>query len=166
MVIYLISGSGSAAGKTTLAESLVGGSGSHRVWSIAGPMRDELCKVYPDYRWHKKDQEYKEKTLVPEYKRGYTVRDVLREYGQEKSRAYPTYWVERLVDRIKHLPTGGYPLLAIDDVRKVEELNYLKVKFPNEYVHFHVKTSTAVQEPLFDNRDLEAVADYVVSWEK
>jgi hypothetical protein len=162
MVIYLISGSGQGAGKTTLAENLAG---KHCVWSIAGAMRQELKKLYPDYDWFNKSQEYKDKVVCDAYKRGYTIREVLQEYGQEKSSAYPRYWVERLVDRIQHLPTGSYGMLAIDDVRKWEEMVYLKEKFPS-CVHFHVKRQKAVQEPLFDNEKLEFAADYVVEWDR
>jgi hypothetical protein len=167
MIIYLISGDGAGAGKTALAEYLVGAS---NVWSIASGMRFELSKTFPQYRWYDKTQAYKENTLVPEYKRGFTVRDVLRDYGQEKSHHYPTYWIERLIARLQQSRelVMGPQGIAIDDVRKVAELNYVKSKMQNTHDirHVHVENPDATFEPIFDNPTLAKLADYKMRWTK
>ncbi len=153
-MVYLISGSGSGAGKTTLAERLVGAS----VYSIASALRRDLKCQYPQYDWYNKTQQYTDVTRVIEYD-NLTVRDVLVDYGQKASRDSNTYWVDKL---IKHLHNGvGKSVIAIDDVRKIEELDKLKYYFPVSY-HFHVDYPLAKSEPLFDNEQLKQRADYIV----
>jgi hypothetical protein len=163
MVVYLVSGDGQKAGKTTLAEKLVG---RRSVWSIAGSLRGELQRIYPAYNWYAKEQAYKDTQIVKEYKNGkYTIRDVLVEYGQEKSQKDPVYWVLKMIDPLRQLRCmPGSPVVAIDDVRKVAELELLKAAFP-QAVHFHVACSKAIKEPIFDNEKLLNLADYVVTWE-
>lgn len=162
-LVFLVSGSGTAAGKTTFAETLVGGK-KIDVWSIAAGIRDELTKQYPNYRWYDKSQEYKSKTIVPEYRRGYTIREVLYEYGQEKCKHYPEYWVARLIDKFSQsYSTLLGPAIAIDDVRKLCELHTLRHNLPN-CIHFHIENPDAVKEPMFDNDQLRLIADYRVQW--
>jgi len=165
VMMFLVSGDGQGSGKTYLAESLVG---PHNVWSIASAMRLELAKEYPDINWFRKDQAYKDNTTVDAYKRGFTVREVMIEYGQEKAKHQKCYWVDRLIDRLNHghgIASGS--LLAIDDIRKVEELNALKLRTKcSGFLHLHVENPDAKPEPMFDNPVLRNLADYVVSWKK
>lgn len=154
MVVYLISGSGSGAGKTTLAERLVGES----VYSIAGALRHDLKRLHPQYDWFNKSQDYKDNTLVPEYK-NCTIRDVLLNHGQASSSSNATYWVDKLIGRLQY--EVGKSVIAVDDVRKIVELEQFKVAFPHCY-HFHVDYPDAKQEPHFDNDVLKLKADYVV----
>lgn len=163
MIIYLISGDGSEAGKTTFAEKLVGKS---RVWSIASALRSELQRKYPKYNWYSKDQQVKDQLVIKEYGSGtFTMRQVMVEYGQKACEADPCHWVQRLADSLeiaKHMPTHGP--LAVDDVRKVCELDLLKEMFPKA-VHMHVTRAGAKKEPQYDNDSLWGRADYVVAWD-
>lgn len=160
-MIYLISGNGQGAGKTTLAEKLVG---LDSVYSVAGSMRKELMRLYPGYDWENRTQVYKDTTLVPEYviaglKKAPTVREVLVDYGQQFSKEVPWYWGDKLA---KHLYTlVGKSVVAIDDIRKVAELSIFKDIYRN-VVHFHIHHDSAIQEPIFDNDALGKMADYRV----
>lgn len=154
MVVYLISGSGQGAGKTTLAERLVGGS----VYSIAGEMRRQLRQSYSFIDWDNKTQSYKDNTTI-ESPYGKTVREVLVNYGQSYSKNNPTYWVDLLIKKL--YGEVGKSVVAIDDIRKMEELEALKKAFPNSF-HFHVDYSGAVLEPLFHSESLKQQADYIV----
>lgn len=164
MKLIIISGSGSGAGKTTLAHQL--GGKTSTIWSLAGALRVELQKQYPDYDWFNTTQKYKETTIVNEYKRGYSLREVMLEYGSERCKFDKNYWVARLVDRLSRAGSVlSGPVAYVDDLRKVEELNFLKMKF-NDLLHFHVENPDAKPEPMFDNPVLRNLADYVVSWKK
>ncbi len=159
MLLYLVSGSGSGAGKTTLAEKLAGKS---RVWSIASALRGDLQKIYPDYNWYAKDQAYKNTTMIRET--GKSMRDTMVMYGQQKCEADACYWVNKLatsLEYFKHMPTQGP--IAIDDLRKTCELHVLKERFP-QAVHFHVVTDGAVLEPQYQNPSLLVLSDYLVEW--
>jgi hypothetical protein len=164
MKIVVISGDGSGAGKTTLAETLGGNTSS--IWSLAGTMRMQLQQKYPDYDWFNTTQKHKETTIVDDYRRGYTMREAMLEYGSERCKFDKNYWVARLVDRLQRSSSilGG-PAVYVDDLRKVDELNFFKMKFP-DVLHFHVECDTAKPEPMFDNPMLKNLADYVVSWKK
>lgn len=165
VVVYLISGNGMAAGKTTLAHKLVGESSTY---ALADVMRHELRKLYPSYDWFNKSQDYKDSTQVVELsevdeKRGVqapTVREVLIKYGQDKCREDPAYWAKKLV---AYLCTQivGKSVIAIDDVRKICELETLKKAFPNSH-HFHVFYSNATPERIYDNEALQRMSDYSV----
>lgn len=160
--IVVVSGSGRGAGKSTLATRLANGS---RTWSIAGALRDELTRMYPGYAWFDKRQEYKDNTRVAEYKDGRSsVRDVLVEWGQAKCVGNPTYWIDRLIDRLKgetQLATGT-TVYAIDDLRKACEIERLRAAFPGRVLHFHIDFDGAIPEPEFENDALRVVADYVI----
>lgn len=168
MTIYLISGNGQGAGKTTLANRLVGPAATY---AIADVMRKELAKLYSDYDWFNRVQDYKDNTRVTEYLplsrstpfKTFSLRQVMQDYGEEKCKGDSTFWAKKLVARLVTEP--GLSVIAIDDVRKVGELETLKQAFPNTY-HFHVKFPGAVAEPQYDGDALEAMADYVVSRNK
>ena len=159
--IVAISGSGNGAGKSTLAHLL-----SNPVWSIAGGIRAELKVELPGYDWDNKTQAYKDKVKVTE-RDDKTVRQVMIEHGQKRCKSDPAYWIKKLCNRIE---TGnvliGQQIIAIDDVRKIVEIDYLKARFGAVVTHFHIKSSHAQKEAEFDNDALEQVADYVTEWNK
>ena len=161
MRLLLISGSGNGAGKSTLARTL-----SREVWSLAGGIRDELGELYPGYNWRNTTQAYKDSTVVDGYGSGkLTVRQVMIDYGQGRCTDRPTYWVDKLADRLKlgqyaFSMTGTYAV-AVDDCRKLVEIERLRTEFPQS-THIHLVWSGAVHEPQYENDQLEAVADYVV----
>ncbi len=157
-MIVAISGSGRGSGKTTLAEKV-----SDEVWSIAGLLRKDLKVRYPEYDWYNKSQKYKDSTIVSET--GKTVRQMLFEEGQKHSSADPAYWVRMLIGSLKERMriADGPKNVAIDDVRKVEELDAIKDAFPN-VLHVHVTSPGAIAEPEFDNDALNDRADYAVYW--
>jgi hypothetical protein len=153
--IVLVSGDGIGAGKTTFAHRLKG-----TQLSLAGALRDELQATYPAYDWHRRDQEYKDNTLVPEWGPGATVRQAMLEYGQQQCKDRPWYWARRTANLIL---AGREGIYIIDDVRKGIELKEFRLAFAN-VVHYHVHNWEARHEPAFDNAELAALADYVVSW--
>lgn len=153
--IFAISGDGNGAGKSTAAKKLVG---SFNIISLASIMRSELLDKYPEYDWFNKDQAYKEGTVVPE-EGGKTVRQVLIDYGQSACENDPWYWVRALAFRFKDIE-GTY---AIDDLRKIVEIDFLRGFFgPEDVVHIHIEYAGAKFEPLYDNAKLKARADYVI----
>jgi len=161
--IIAISGDGAGAGKTYAARVF-----GNAVWTIADSIRVELQVLYPQYNWFDRTQRGKE-ALVGAYKDGsYSIRDVLTEYGQEKCAADAQYWIKRLVERLEHEQAaagGDLGTIAVDDVRKVCELNCLRASF-RDVTHLHITNPTAVVEPLFEAEALKKCADYVVSWRK
>lgn len=162
MVIYAISGSGIGAGKTTLANKLVP---PNAVWSLASALRQELYQILPGYDWNNKSQKYKDSTLVKE-RRLKTVRDVMVEHGQIRCADDRLYWVRKLVDRLdpKQYVLQQHQAIAIDDVRKLYEIEYLKEKFHGKVVHLHVVSDKSIDEPQFDSKDLRDCADYIIMW--
>lgn len=162
MKLFLVSGSGYGAGKTYLAHKLC-----RNVWSLAGGMRDELAQMYPGYNWYNLTQEYKATTVIREWGDGrQTMRQVLLEHGQRACERNPKYWAEQLRDRVKRtedmLALQGISVVAVDDIRKTCELDVLRSAF--DCVHFHVKWEGAGVEPaIFQNDELERLADYVVT---
>jgi hypothetical protein len=157
--ILAISGSGIGAGKTTLAKRLC-----KDVWSLAGAMRAELERIYPGYDWFNKDQAYKANTVIKEYKRGQSsMRQVLIEHGQDRCVESPTYWVETLSNKILSMDAVvvGITTVAIDDIRKVSEIEHLRRKF-KDVTHIHIDFHGSVREAEFENDDLLEISDYVV----
>lgn len=158
MVIFAISGDGIGAGKTTLARKL-----ANPVWSLAGGLRYELANKYPNYNWEDRSQQYKDHTKVTE-NANKTVRQTMVEYGQFRCEENPLYWVERLCDRIHN---NAAPLtqevIAIDDVRKVTEIEHIRGRFPGQVIHFHVVFAGAQHEPEFQNDELREIADYIIT---
>jgi hypothetical protein len=156
MRIYLISGDGIGAGKSTLARLLVNPS---NVWSLADALRDEVARIYPGYPWYSKEQHDKN-LLVKET--GCSVRDVLISWGQGRCLIDPLHYARRLADKIeasRSLLTGA---IAVDDLRKLVEVGHIRKRFPGCVTHIHVSHPDAIPEPQYDNACLSAQADYVL----
>lgn len=161
VTLYLISGDGRGAGKTTAALRL-----ADQVWSLAGALRDDLYKVLPGYEWSNRTQEYKDNTLVKEWDNK-SVRRVMTEYGQSKCKNDPQYWVRRMAYRLEGAMefATGLTKYAVDDVRKMCELQLLKEKFGDSVLHIHVVNPDAIYEPEFENEQLAKAADYRITWQ-
>lgn len=164
MVVYAISGDGIGAGKSSLARLLVGAS---NVWSLAGQIRADLAMELPGYDWNNRTQSYKDTTRVRE-RQNKTVRQVMIEHGQFKCATASLHWVELLCDRIVGSTklASGIKAIAVDDLRKLSELNYLKSRLGEDLVHFHVHNPKATFEPEFENEALAAAAEHIYSWRK
>lgn len=158
MMIYLISGDGPGAGKTTLANTLVGVS---NVWSLAGLARAELQRFYPGYDWFSKDQQYKDTTRVREAG-DRTIREILIDHAETVCLRDPEYYARKLVDklRLSNPVVFGTTRLAVDDVRKVVELDFLRSNLPCTR-HLHVQYSGSPHEG-YDSKTLATYADYCV----
>ena len=157
-VIFAISGSGNRAGKTTFARSL-----SSNVFSLANALRDDLVIELPQYDWYNKDGVYKDTTIVTEY--GVSMREVMIKYGQEKCANDANYWSNKLCGIIQADPRL-MSTVAIDDVRKLSELDVLRKHFNDKVVHYHVTSVSSLAEPHFENDQLAAVADYIITWNR
>lgn len=155
MRIIAISGDGIGAGKTYLANKL-----TDTRLSMAGALRQELHLKYPGYDWDNTSQTYKDATTVHEAE-GKTVRQVMVEYGQGKCVDDLGYWAKRLVSTINDRYFGN-AVIAIDDVRKVAEIEELREAFGDQVVHIHVINLNAKFEPQFQNDSLKELADYVI----
>lgn len=165
MKIYLISGDGNGAGKSTFAKKV-----GDEVWSIAGALREDLARQYPGHPWFSKDQDVKDKYRIPDYGDGkYTIRQALIEYGQKKCETDPEVWVRAMVDRLNQSASilSGAKVYVVDDVRKVCEIEHVKRRFPvGTVTHFHLTTEGAGREPEYQNDELGAMADYLVKWKR
>ncbi len=159
--IFAISGDGIGAGKSTLAKKL-----GQEIWSLAGALRDELNREYPGYDWYNKSQEYKANTIIKECQKK-VMRTVMIERGQLRCDEDQLYWVRQLADKLEYVQkmATGLKCVAIDDVRKLSEIGYLKERFPGQVIHFHMITESAIPEPQFENEQLCEVADYTVRFE-
>lgn len=155
--VILISGDGVGAGKTTLARRF------GTVLSLAGALRDELTAIYPNYDWFNRTQEYKELTLVPEWGESATVRQVLIEHGQGKCAADPLHYARILVDRVKRMSGMAGGVVAVDDLRKLIELDHFRAELL-DVVHLHLICPSAQPEAHFQNDELRARADYYIAW--
>lgn len=156
MKLILVSGNGIGAGKTTLASKL-----GVRM-SLADQLRTELTEALPGYRWYDRSQAYKSGTPVPEWG-GVSVREVMVRYGQAKCVESPTYWADRLVAQLRGAAQDPALTVAVDDIRKLCEVEALRAAFPGA-VHFHIQSPRATHEPEFENAQLAAVADFIVQW--
>jgi hypothetical protein len=154
----LISGDGIGAGKSTLARRL-----GTRV-SLADELRAELQEYLPGYDWFNRSQAYKAETAVLE-RSGKSVRQVMIEYGQDRCAESPTYWADRLIRELRGVEALNHSTYAVDDVRKLCEVEALKTAFPGT-VHLHITSPHAQHEPEFENAALAAVADFTVSWSR
>lgn len=129
-------------------------------------LRDELARLYPDYDWHNRTQSYKENTIVKEadYR---SVRQVLIEHGQTQCEKDPVHYVRPLVEKLKGVSrlASGTSRVAVDDLRKIVELDYFREHLPN-VVHYHIVNPDAAPEPHFQNAELKARADYLIEWKK
>lgn len=163
MRVIAISGDGAGAGKTYAAKAFTTSNGQ-AVWTMADGIRAELKHEYPTYDWFNRSQTYKNGVVVPEYRPGATVRTVLLEWGQTRCVGDPCYWVRDMVDRLKdHGKLLGTHTIAVDDVRKICELDYLRASF-RDVLHLHVENPDAIYEPEFEAEDLKKRADYVIRW--
>ncbi len=162
MRIFAISGSGIGAGKTTLARKV-----GDQTWSLAGALRAELSRLYPLYDWENRSQSYKADTKIKECGKQ-SMRDVMVRHGQLRCEEDELYWVRKLADKLDGTLklANGLKSIAIDDVRKLSEIGYLKERFPDMVTHLHVATKSSVYEPMFQNDELHAIADYIMVWEK
>lgn len=167
MLIYAISGSGIGAGKSTLAKSL-----QCETWSLAGPLRKELSRMYPRYNWFNKEQAYKENTIIKEAWDEYgdarppNMRTVLIKHGQKRAAEDAKYWVRILATSLAgyaELATGP-KYIAIDDVRKVCEIEHLRDRFGENVLHIHIKSDAAIHESEFEAAGLEEAANYIMTW--
>lgn len=163
MKIIAISGDGAGAGKTYAARVFGG-----MTQTIADQIRHELQKQYPTFNWYDRTQKAKDQP-VPNYgSGGLTMRQVLTVYGQQFCEQDPCYWVRKTVRGIQDLERiEQYPpeSIAIDDVRKTCEINYLRENF-KDVVHIHVENPEAVVEPMFEAESLKRSCDYVVKWRR
>lgn len=157
MTIILVSGSGIGAGKSTLAGLLSGGN----VLSLADGIRFELMYEFPGYPWLSKEQ--KSKTVVVA-ETGKTIREMLIQRGQERKKSYQDYWTQSLLHQIDSNYAPGYlkEVIAIDDIRMVHEVEYLREAFGTRVVHIHVDYPGATSEEIFENDKLQNLADYII----
>ncbi len=160
--LFLISSDGPGSGKSTLARKL-----GDEVWSLAGAIREDLKRQYPQYDWFNRSQEYKENTRVRELSNK-SVRDVMIEYGQAACEKDPVIWVRKCSDRLAQSMTiaAGSHNYCVDDLRKVCELEYLRAKFGSIVQHIHVETAGVPSEPQYENEELKRRADYVIKWKR
>lgn len=162
-MIYLISGNGRGAGKTTLATRMVG---RDHVFSHADSLRMELHAKYPRLSWFALDQITKDEPQ--ETLGGRSMRDILLKHGQDKCSIHgANHWAERLVTRLQtrfaSLALDKCPV-AVDDLRKITELDTLLSSLGHDkIIHFHIMFPAAVAEPEFDGAELARRADYIVS---
>lgn len=163
MNLLLISGDGIGAGKTTLARRMVGQS---NVIGLAGALRDELFQLYPNTSWWDKSQEGKNKLVQGKGQyEGMTVRASLIHHGQHQCTTLGLdYWAQRLKESIIDMRENEseQTILAIDDVRKVVELEVLRNIPHVETTHIHVRWAGAIYEPEFENAELSLRADYII----
>jgi len=166
MKLIVFSGSGRGAGKSSAAKKF-----ANLTMSIAETMRKDLQERYPNYDWYNKKQDYKDTTIITEYRTGdRTLRDVMIEYGQERCQITPTYWIDRTIARLVKVQSSmgvDTLIMAIDDCRKMCEIEALRKAFPN-LIHVHLDTPAeyAILEPEFENEQLAAIADYRMTWSK
>lgn len=142
---------------------------AQQTWSLAGAMRQELSLQYPAYDWFNKSQAYKSSTIIHEYGDGrQTMRAVLLEYGQQKCWEDACYWIKLLCDRLEGARGifNGVHTIAIDDIRKVCEIQHLRQHSRCEVLHVHIANPEAVYEAEFQNEELSKLADYVIQWSK
>ena len=158
MRIIFLSGDGHGAGKTYLAKKIA--SDAHQIFSIANVIRQELAKEYPKYDWYNKTPRYKDYTVVNETAK--TIHNMLDEKGNEKKSKNKIYWAKQLVDLLNYnKDTLKLDLAIIDDIRFVDEYEFIKRSFQKEHItHIHVINPHAKPEPLYENAKLKDLADY------
>ena len=186
-ILFLLSG-GYGAGKTHYCRSLVGPSNTV---ALAGPIRSDLFKIFLDDRIHSTDQKVKEalfgksvldkglkkqkvsKVSKPVLDRFHqildkedltrlTTRDILKLYGDAGRQYRKQYWVQRTCKLLEGKESN---LLAVDDVRFVNELEGLKKwadKNGYKVQHYFV----GPPDGLYENSELFTLADYRIDWRK
>jgi len=162
--IIMISGDGTGAGKTSLAENL-----SPCVMSIADELRKECERKHShNVPWRAKEQHVKD-AARPELG-GKSIRDILIAHGQEQCKVNgDDYWIKKLCNaiNIKLFREECKPrIIAIDDLRKVVERDTFYKRFPSEVLtHIHITQLGAEPEPQYENTELLALADYTITWD-
>lgn len=162
MKLILISGDGIGAGKTTLANRLVG---KEKTISLAGALRAELSSRYPLTDWWDKSQEGKNR-LVRDPGVWYLrpVREAMLRHGQQQCLDHGAdYWARQLANHILQLKEiNPYNTFAVDDLRRLVEVNVLRGIPGVNVSHLHVSWASAIYEPEFENAALKGLADYII----
>jgi len=158
--VIAISGSGIGAGKSTLASQV-----GDEVWSLAGALRSELIAMYPTYPWMSKKQSDKESIRITE-RDNKNMRTVMIEHGQLRCKEDPDYWAKILGARFNGLKSiaSGTRTIAIDDIRKVNEVLLLRQSMGPHFIHIHVIGPNSIPEKEFQNDELAELADYKMTW--
>jgi len=160
MHLMLISGSGIGAGKSTLAHCL-----AQHTFSLADEIRKELAAEYPleEQKFWNRTQEGK---LLLVADTGRTVRDLLIERGQTRRAFDPGYWATKLyftlVDLERHVYMYSRPVVAVDDIRFLNEVEILREVGGADVVHIHISHLGSIPEPQYESEQLERIADYVI----
>ena len=160
MRLILISGDGHGAGKTFLARRLAR---DQCIFSVANMIRLELRKQYPGYDWYNKDPKVKSATLVKETQK--SMHQMLDELGRAKKSKNPLVWVQMIKELIEYSRDHSkLELAVVDDVRFVDECNYLKTLSGLDSVtHLHVINPHSKPEPNYENEKLKESADFKIS---
>ncbi len=127
--IWLLSGF-AGSGKDTAASLLVNLLGSQAtIGSFAGAAKDAVAAHYNIDR-HLLDTQEGKASIVVFPTRQLTVRELLIEYaeGEKKRAGNPAVWAERIV-----APTTPHWILS--DWRFLDELLYLRMRFPYAAIH-------------------------------
>jgi hypothetical protein len=171
MRLFLLSSNGIGAGKTFNSHFFAGKTG--QVLALADEIRKELLHIYPNYPWFAKDQEAKNMIIKETNK---TLRQMLVERGQQRCAEDPDYWCKSTANQIDILCRAREEIaihdeaevedfaIAIDDIRKVSEVEFFKNRFPDEARHYHLIYETAKQEDAFLDQyiPLEAMSDLIL----
>lgn len=162
-MIYLISGNGRGAGKTTLARKLAA---DGCIFSHAHELRVQLKAEYPGLPWFSTDQFAKD---TPRHELGgKSMRDLLVSWGQDAClRNTVDYWARILAGKIEaqygEIYYPPHHNVAVDDLRKTVELELIRDKLSRYGIlHLHIKAWSAIPEPEYDGPELEGLADYVI----
>lgn len=160
MKIIFISGDGQGAGRTYLARKLA--NDSNQIFSIASTIRFEISKLFKKYDWYNKSPEYKQNTIVKETNR--TIGEMLDLYGRDKKSKNTLYWAIALANDLQYAKEHyKIDLAIIDDLRFVDEMNYIKSRFSHDKTcHFHVVNPHCTPEPHYENDILKKMADYLI----
>lgn len=155
MRIILISATGLSAGKTTLARKF-----TDVVISLADEIRRELSEEYPHVNFYGKTQEQKNVRVLQTSK---TVREMLIERGQARRAENEDHWVNLAISRVKEIVDHHLnATIAVDDLRFLNELHRFQAVFGSSIVHMHIDEASAIEELQYQNKELAAVADYVI----
>lgn len=154
-MLILISGDGNGAGKTTLADRLPG-----QRLSLADGIREELQEEYPDYNWFDKTQEGKNKLVK---NTGLTIRQMLIQRGEQRREQDEYYWAKKAMSSINIILRNNEANdIVIDDLRRLNEKEYLESYSEYLVTHIHIEHADAVKEPEYDNDKLKLAADYII----
>ena len=84
--------------------------------------------------------------------------------GRDKKSINKIYWARSMVDLLEYNKNhNNLDIAIIDDVRFLDELEFIRSKFPKEKLtHFHVRNPDAKPEPMYENDKLAIMADYLM----